>query len=772
MSTEMNMRFVRLLSFAVFVVALTASARPCAAQGDSLSIARIWDSGEFSARGVTQIRWLDDASYTTLEPSRSTRGAQGARDLVRHDAATGQTQLLVAASDLVPPGASAPLTIANYAWSDDRAQLLIFTNTRRVWRVNSRGDYWVYNLASKTLKKLGGDAPASTLMFAKFAPDGRRVAYVRQNNLYVEDVASGRITPLTSDGSKTIINGTFDWVYEEELGMRDGFRWSPDGARIAYWQLDASGVRDFLLINDTDSLYSFTIPLQFPKAGTTNSAARVGVVSAAGGPTTWLQIEGDPRNNYIARMQWAGNSTDVAVQQLNRRQNTLRLFFGDAASGRVRLILTESDSAYVDLWDNGQLFADRQDHLRWTGDGTRFYWVSDRDGWRRLYLVSRDGTRMTPISPPNVDITQVSAIDEAGRWAYYLAAPNDPTRRYLYRVRLDGSFANERLTPSDRPGTHGYNVSPTGKWSVHTYSTFDTPPVIDVVQLPAHQSARVLQDNAELRVKLAQVRTGRAEFFRVDIGDGVQLDGWMMKPSDFDPIKKYPVLFEVYGEPAGTTVNDAWGGEGMLWHQYLADKGYLVMSLDNRGTPAPRGRAWRKSIYRRVGVLSAQDQANGLRAIIAKYRFVDSTRIGIWGWSGGGSMTLNTLFRYPELYHTGMAVAPVPDLRLYDTIYQERYTGLPDADSAAYALGSPLNFAQNLKGNLLLVHGSGDDNVHYQGTERLVNELVRHGKPFQLMVYPNRSHGIFEGEGTTIHVYSLLTRFLLERLPRGGRPTM
>ncbi len=761
--------FVRLSLCGIAVVALSASTRSLHAQSDSLSIPRIWDSGEFSARGVTQIRWLDDASYTTLEPSSA---AQGARDLVKHDAATGRTEVLVSASALLPEGAAAPLNIANYVWSDDRTQILIFTNTRRVWRVNSRGDYWVFDLATKALHKLAGDAPPSTLMFAKFSPDGRRVAYVRQNNIYVEDLATRRITQLTGDGSKTIINGTFDWVYEEELGMRDGFRWSPDGARIAYWQLDANGVRDFLLINDTDSLYSFTIPVQYPKAGTTNSAARVGVVSANGGRTVWMQVEGDPRNNYIARMQWAGNSSDVAIQQLNRRQNTLRLFFGDATSGRVRQILVETDSAWVDLWDNRQPFADRQDHVRWTADATRFFWVSDRDGWRRLYLMSRDGAQRTPITPPGVDLIQISAIDEPGRWVYYLAAPNEPTRRYLYRVRLDRSGAAERLTPADQVGTHGYNMSPTGKWTLHTRSTFDTPPVIDLVQLPAHRAARVLQDNAELRAKVAAVRPGRAEFFRVDVGAGVQLDGWMIKPKDFDAIKRYPVLFEVYGEPAGTTVNDSWGGEGMLWHQYLADKGYLVMSLDNRGTAAPRGRAWRKSIYGKVGILSAQDQANGLRAIIARYRFVDSTRIGIWGWSGGGSMTLNMLFRYPDLYQTGMAVAPVPDLRLYDTIYQERYTGLPDADSAAYFNGSPLNFAQNLKGNLLVVHGSGDDNVHYQGAERLVNELVRHGKPFQIMVYPNRTHGIFEGDGTTVHVYSLLTRYLLERLPPGGRPAM
>ena len=742
---------------------------PCStllSQADSLSIERLFNSDEFDARGVTQIRWLDDVSYTTLQPS----SVQGARDIVKHDAATGRTEVLVSAANLVPQGARAPLNIANYIWSDDRTQLLIFTNTRRVWRANTRGDYWVFNLASKQLRKLGGDGPPATLMFAKFAPDGKRAAYVRQNNIFVEDLTSGTITQLTNDGSRTTINGTFDWVYEEELGMRDGFRWSPDGTRIAYWQLDATGVRDFLLLNNTDSLYSFTIPVQFPKAGTTNSAARVGVVSASGGQTVWMQVEGDPRNNYIARMQWAGN--DVAIQQLNRRQNTLRLFFGDPATGRVRQVLVESDSTgWAELWDNGQLFADRQDHLRWTADGTRFFWTSDRDGWRRLYLVNRDGSAMTPVTPPNVDVMQIAAIDEPGRWVYYIASPSEPTRRYLYRVRLDGSFTGARLTPNDQPGWHTYNMSPRGRWTLHTYSTFDTPPAIDLVELPAHRSARTLETNAELRARVTAVRPGRAEFFRVDAA-GVQLDGWMMKPKDFDPVKKYPVLFEVYGEPAGTTVNDSWGGAGMLWHQYLADKGYVIMSLDNRGTPAPRGRAWRKSIYKQVGVISSLDQANGLRAIIAKYPFVDSTRIGIWGWSGGGSMTLNMLFRYPDLYKTGMSVAPVPDLRLYDTIYQERYTGLPNADSAAYFQGSPINFAQNLKGNLLVVHGSGDDNVHYQGTERLMNELIRHNKQFQMMAYPNRSHGIFEGEGTTVHLYTLLTRYLLERLPAGGRPPM
>jgi len=732
-----------------------------AQEGDSLSLDRLFASPEFFARGAGQIRWLDDGGYTSLQPSET---LDGGMDIVRVDPRTGDRTVLVGAQQLVPEGGEFPLTIEDYRWSDDGNKLLVFTNGERVWRFNTRGDYWALDRQSGKLQQVGADRPASSLMYAKFSPDGGRVGFVSENDLYVQDLGTGAVTRLTRDGSRTILNGRFDWVYEEEMFFfapdgADGWRWSPDGRHIAYWQLDASGVRDFLLINDTDSLYSFTIPIQYPKAGTTNSAARVGVVPAAGGGTVWFKVPGDPRNNYIARLEWAASPDEVVIQHLNRLQNTLQVMLGDVGTGEVRTIVTERDSAWLAAVDD----------LLWLDGGKRFTWLADRDGWSRLYVSNRDGSGARAVTPEQTDVINVRLIDEQGGWVYYYAAPNDPTRRYLFRARLTGPMRVERLTPDDAPGWHGYTISPDARFAVHTFSNKETPTVSEIVELPSHEVVRTLQDNAELRQKVATLKPRKVEFFRVKTVDGIVMDGWMQKPRTFDPAKKYPVLFYVYGEPAAQTVTDAWGGNQELWFQYLADKGYLVVSLDNRGTPAPRGRAWRKAIYQKMGRINSRDQAMGTLAVIDSFPYVDKTRIGIWGWSGGGSSTLNAMFRYPDIYHTGMAVAPVPDLRYYDTIYQERYCGLPSQSPEVYEQGSPITFADQLKGNLLLVHGTGDDNVHYQGTEALINKLIESGKQFSMMAYPNRSHGIFEGRGTTRHVYGLLTKYLVEHLPAGGR---
>jgi len=737
------------------------AAAPAAAQeADSLTLDRIFASPEFFARGAGQIRWLEDGGYTVLARSDSVNGGT---DIVRVDPRTGDRTVLVGARQLIPRGAEAPLAVEDYGWSADGARLLVFTNGQRVWRSNTRGDYWVLDRASGRLQQVGADRPVASLMYAKFSPDGSRVGFVSENDLYVQDLAGGAVTRLTDDGSRTILNGRFDWVYEEELFFfapsgADGWRWSPDGRRIAYWQLDASGVRDFLLINNTDSLYSFTIPVQFPKAGTMNSAARVGVVSADGGRTTWFQVPGDPRDNYIARLEWAASPDEVVLQHLNRLQNTLTVMLGDARTGAVRAIVTERDSAWLDAVDD----------LLWLEGGKRFTWLSDRDGWQRLYVINRDGSGARAVTPERADVISVRLIDEPGGWVYYYASPEEPTRRYLYRARLTGAMRVERLTPADAPGWHGYTLSPDARYAVHTFSNTETPTVSAIVSLPDHQVIRTLNDNAALRAKVAALKSP-TRFFRVKTVDGVVMDGWLQTPRDFDPAKRYPVLFYVYGEPAAQTVTDAWGGNQDLWFQYLANHGYVVMSLDNRGTPAPRGRAWRKAVYQKMGRVNSRDQAMGVLAVADSFPFVDKTRIGIWGWSGGGSSTLNAMFRYPNIYHTGMSVAPVPDLRYYDTIYQERYTGHPTLSPEAYEQGSPITFAHQLEGNLLLVHGTGDDNVHFQGTEALINRLIEHGKHFTMMAYPNRSHGIFEGRGTTRHVYGLLTRYLFENLPAGAR---
>ncbi|HKQ03959.1 MAG TPA: S9 family peptidase [Blastocatellia bacterium] len=715
-----------------------------------------------------ELQWQADGSgYLMLEPS----AVKERLDLVRYDAATGARTILVAADQLVPRGAAAPLQIEQYDFSADGQLVLIFTNSARVWRSNTRGDYWVFDLKSRRLHKLGGDAKPSTLMFAKFSPDASRVGYVRENNLYVESLADGRITRLTSDGTRYIVNGTFDWVYEEELFCRDGWRWSPDGKQIAYWQLNSEGVKEMSLINNTAALYPIITTFPYPKAGETNSAARVGVINAQGGATRWFDVPGDPRNNYLPRMEWAASSDEVIIQQLNRLQNTNVVMLGDAHSGHVRQILTEKDDAWVDTawgdidWDKHGL---ARGDVEWLDGGKRFLWASERDGWRHIYSVSRDGQTVRPVTPGNYDVIGVEQVDAAGGWLYFSASPDNATQRYLFRARLDGTGTAERLTPAGEPGNHYYIFSPRSDLAIHTYSTFTRVPVIDVVRLPQHASARTLIDNHDLQERLGKLKQCPTEFFRVDIGEGVQLDGWMIKPPDFDASKRYPVLFYVYGEPWGQTVLDQWDGGNRMWHWMLAQQGYLIVSVDNRGTPAPRGRAWRKSIYRRIGLLNSQDQANAARAI-SKWPFVDPHRMAIWGWSGGGSSTLNAMFRYPDVYQVGMSVAPVPDIHYYDTIYQERYCGLPQDHPEEYKQSSPITFAGQLRGELLVVHGTGDDNVHYQGTEALINALVAAGKPFTMMAYPNRSHGIYEGPGTTRHLYTLLTRYFNEKLPPGPR---
>jgi len=741
----------------------TLAAQRPAADSSLLTVDRIFASPEFRGGSLTALAWLSDGTgYTTLERAA---GGKAGQDLVRYDAETGLKTILVPAARLVPPGDTTPLNVEEYSWSADGRRLLIFTNSQQVWRTNTRGDYWVLDLAGWTLKKLGGTGPASTLMFAKFSPDGGRVGWVRyaEYNLYVEDITGGKITQLTRDGSRTTINGTFDWVYEEELGLQDGWRWNPDGRSIAYWQLDATGVRDFLLYNATDSLYAFTTPVQYPKAGQTNSAGRAGVVSAAGGETRWLNIPGDPRNNYIARLEWVpakGGSKELVIQHMNRLQDTLHVMLADAETGQARTLFTEADVPWVEHFDQ----------LQFLNGGKDILWMSERSGWSQLYLIPRDGGAPRPLTSGDFDVFGVQRVDTIGKWVYYVASPDNPTQRYLYRINYAKRGPAQRLTPQGEWGWHNYAMSPGSRYAVHTYSRFGVPPTISLVSLPDNRTLRTLVDNAALKAKLAGLRLGATEFRQIDIGTGIKLNAAFIKPPNFDSTARHPVFFYVYGGPGSQTVTDNWGGQNYLWYQMLAQRGYLVASVDNRGTGA-RGKAWRKIIYKQLGVVETQDQAAAARAI-GRLPYVDSTRIGIWGWSYGGFMTLNALTQAPDVYRMGIAVAPVTHWKYYDTIYTERYNGLPQDNAAGYDKGSPLTYAKNLRGRLLIVHGSGDDNVHFENTLAMVNAFVDANRPFSLMVYPNRNHGIYGGN-TRQHLYTLLTKFVEDNLPattRGQAP--
>ena len=379
------------------------------------------------------------------------------------------------------PARTRPLGIDDYEFSHDRSRLLIYTNSQRVWRTNTRGDYWVLDRTSHELHKLGGDAPPASLMHAKFSPDGSRVAYVRSNNIYVEDLHEHRIIKLTNSNSADLINGTFDWVYEEEFGLRDGFRWSPDGHSIAYWQLDTTGVREFPLVNNTDSLYPRINPIKYPKVGETNAACRVGVVSAAGGETRWMKVAGDPRNHYIAFMEWAGDSDKIVLQQFNRHQNTVNVLLADARSGQVATILTDHDDAWID----------QQEEIHWLHDNKEFLWLSERDGWRHIYKASRAGGK------PTLDhARRLRRHRASGRrrrvglgLLHGLARQSNPVLSFSRSLRRHGP---ERVTPAPEPGTHGYEISPNARWAIHRFSAFDTIPKTTLIRLPSHETVRVL----------------------------------------------------------------------------------------------------------------------------------------------------------------------------------------------------------------------------------------------------------------------------------------
>lgn len=728
------------------------------AQDNRLSVDRIFASGEFSSESCS-VNWMPEGgSYFVQE---SAAGGIG-NDIVLIDPLTKKRQVLVAASDLIPESATKPIDVSSFDVSVDGKKVLVFNNTRRVWRHNTRGDYWVADLASGVVRKLGGDAPEASLMFAKFSPDGQYVAYVSERNIYVERLADGVITQITETESDDIINGTSDWVYEEELDLRDGFQWSDDGNQIVFWRFDTSNVGVFTMINNTDELYPRLIRFQYPKVGTTNSSVSIGIYDFVNGETRFVDLPGDPRENYPARINWIPGSSEFLLQRLNRLQNTNSVYAVNATTGEFRLVFTDTDAAWVEVCD----------WIEWMPGNQRFTFISERDGWKHVYLVDIDSGETELLTPGEFDVEELYFIDQTEKACYFQASPDDPTSRYLYRQ----SFFDEkleRLTPDDQPGWHSYSLAADGSSAVHRRSRFGVPEVIETVRLPSHERVAIHTDNSELRKTLATLAKGDQEFFQVTIDDGngnsVLIDGWAMKPPGFDSAKKYPAIVYVYGEPWGTTVTDQWGGNTWLWHRLLCEQGYVVLSFDNRGAKVPRGAAWRKAIYKTIGIINAHDQAAALRAAVDKFDWLDRERLGIWGWSGGGSSTLQAMFKYPDLYKTGISVAPVPDQRYYDTIYQERYMQTPELNPGGFEEGSAINFAKNLQGNLLLIHGTGDDNCHYQTMELLINELIANNKQFSMMAYPNRSHGIYEFENTSRHLREMMTQYFLNHLEPGGR---
>jgi len=679
----------------------------------------------------------------------------------------GNTKKIIVNKEQLTPKGQKTIFPKSFQFSGDNKKILVFTNSKKVWRLETRGDYFVLDLSNNNLKQVGNKQPIASLMFAKFSPDGNKVAYVSEYNIYVEDLTTSQHSQITSDGTRKLINGTFDWAYEEEFFCRDGFRWSPDSRKIAFWQIDARNVKDYLMVNNTDSIYPFAVPVEYPVAGESPSPYKIGVADLDKSAIQWMNIPGDPRQHYLPRMEWAAGSSELILQQLNRKQNESKLLLCNVSTGESRTIYSEKEEAWIDilaLWD-GQYANGGWD---WLNDGREFLWASEKDGWRHLYRLSRDGKKEIRITNGNYDVMDITAIDELRNYIYFMASPENATQKYLYRTKLDGKGKAELISPLNQKGTHEYIISPYAKFARHSFSNYYTSPQSEWITLPDHKS---LNGDNKLNEAVAKAdrKVSNLNFFKVKTVEGIEMDGWMVQPENFDSSKKYPVVFFVYTEPWGQNVTDNFGVEqNSLYKGNMAKDGYIYISIDNRGTPVPKGRAWRKVIYRKIGLLNISDQAMAAREIL-KWPFVDTGRVAVWGWSGGGSATLNLMFQYPEIYKTGIAIAAVGNQLTYDNIYQERYMGLPFENREDFVKGSPITYAKNLKGNLLYIHGTGDDNVHYQNAELLLNELIKHNRQFQFMPYPNRTHGISEGEGTTNHLSTLYTNYLKKYCPPGAR---
>ncbi|MEC9091503.1 MAG: DPP IV N-terminal domain-containing protein [Planctomycetota bacterium] len=579
--------------------------------------------------------------------------------------------------------------------------------------------------------------------------DGKQKLVIKNGNLWIQKTGTGERTLLTNT------------LPHQDISFRN-LQSSSDKNYVAVVQTDYSKVKKRAMLVPGDPSYPRLREQRFARVGEAIPALRVGIVDLNREKLIWLPLESPEEGYYLGQVSWAKGSNQLLVERLSRSRDK-REFLLASVDGTMKRIFHESDPAWVVASQA------KNSGLMWIAGGQSFIVISEKNGWRQAYHYSREGQELSLVTPGQYDLIDRAVVDESGGWYYFYASPNNATEKYLYRVSIDGSSPAERITPENQPGTHDYDFSPDRKWAFHTVSTFDTPPVTELIEVEGHRTIKVVEANKRVHARAKSVVHRPTEFLQLDIGDGVHMDAWMIKPKDFDDTKKYPVFVYVYGEPHLQTVLNEWGASQSHFLRVIADLGYLVVSIDNRGTPAPKGAAWRRSIAGSLGPLSTEDQVAGLKALGRIRPYVDLSRVGIWGWSGGGSNTLNALFRKPDDYHVGIAVVPKPQPHLYNAWFQEIYMKTREVNPEGYKRSAPIHFAEGLKGKLLMVTGSGETNTHIQIIEGLVDRLIELGKPFDYMVYPNRNHGLREGLGTVVHVRMLITRFLLENLSPGPK---
>lgn len=721
-------------SLTVLLLMLLFGGNAFAQDKKAISLEDVFKNNTFAQKSVYGINWMKDGQYY----SSLQRGLSGPR-VVKINVATGEE------TDVLIDGGKLGINFSSYSFNPEETKALIASEVESIYRRSSKGVYHVVDLQTGTAQKLMN---GEKIMYATLSPDNDKVAFVKDNNLYMVELNSNQVTQITSDGKwNHIINGAADWVYEEEFSMSKAFDWSPDGKKIAFIRFDETDVPEFNM-QTWGKLYPEDYKFKYPKAGEKNAEVSIHIYDLASKNTVKVDA-GEEKDIYLPRIYWTGDVNTLAFLRLNRLQNQLDLFYANTQNGETKLILQEKSNTYVDL--------DYNDDLRFLEGNKGFIRTSEQDGFKHIYHHDNQGKLIRQITSGNWEVTNLVGIDEKGKKIYFISTEASPLERNLYVINMDGK--NKKVLTPEK-GSTSVNMSKDFKYFIANHSTANSPLRVTLNESTG-KVVKVLEDNEELKGKLSNFALSQKEFFNFNTVDGTSLNGYMIKPADFDESKKYPVLMYVYGGPGSQNVTNSWGGTRDFWHQHLAAEGYIVVCVDNRGTGA-RGRDFKHVTYANLGKFETEDQIAGAK-YLGNLPFVDKSRIGIWGWSYGGYMSSLALMIGHDVFKAAIAVAPVTTWRYYDTIYTERYLQTPQLNAAGYDDNSPITHVNKLKGNYLLIHGTGDDNVHFQNAVDLVDALVKADKQFETMYYPNRNHGIYGGN-TTWHLYSLMTDFIKRKL--------
>ena len=707
-----------------------------AQQQQKFTLEDIYYSNKLFGKTVQNIQWKPDGSafsFTELNPETKVE------DIYLQKIVTEKKSLLVSGTDLKYDNKQ--IKMSHYQWTDDGKFLLIEGPVKSIWRHSTQAPFYLYNVSTKEINALSkGNIH---LRNVKLSPDGSKVGFVRDHNIYVVDLKSGKETAVTNDGTKNILNGEFDWVYEEEFELADAWRWSPDGKKIAYWQLNQTREKVYHLIDEMGE-YNTVFDLKYPKVGEQNAVVKIGVADLSSHKTTWMDI-GNNDDIYIPRIFWTNSSNLLAIIRLNRMQNKLEMLMANSNTGKSKTVITDSNNTWVDV-RNDILFLKKSDQI---------LWPSEKSGFNQAYLYDYSGKLINQITKGDWEVSSIDGIDENTGWVYLSGKKDSPIQQNLYRVKLDGTDFQKI---SGEHGWYSANYSPDYKHFIEFYSNASTPTETTLRNADG-SLVRVLEDG-EIPA-LADYNMVYPQFLTFKTTDGTELNAYMMKPADFDPSKKYPVLVYGYGGPGSQMVVDRWGGSRNLFHQYMTEHGYIVFCVDNRGTGG-RGKVFKDLSFLDLGKWSVHDQIEGAK-YLATLPYVNASRLGFWGWSGGGYLTCMMLTKGADYFKTGVAVAPVTDFHLYDAIWTERYMGLKDKNSEGYDSASVLTYADKLQGKLMIVHGTGDDNVHYQNTLQFMQKLIDANKQFDVMFYPNKNHRI-SGGVTQWHLFTKISNYFFSNL--------